>query len=96
MPDSAAGQPNDDSKDQKDKNTAESAQTISEPDAAQGEQEKSETGAVLDALSDEEKQSYEQWMRRVPDDPSGLLRRKFEQQARERARIRREEGEPLW
>lgn len=47
-------------------------------------------------LSQEEQQSFEQWMRRVPDDPGGLLRRKFEQQARERNRERREEGEPLW
>lgn len=50
----------------------------------------------MDHLSDEERQSFEQWMRRVPDDPGGLLRRKFEQQSRERNRIQREEGEPLW
>jgi len=47
-------------------------------------------------LSEEEKQSYEQWMRRVPDDPGGLLRRKFEQQSRERNRSAREAGEPIW
>ncbi len=50
-------------------------------------------------LTDEEKQSYEQWMRRVPDDPGALLRRKFEQQAQERARSQqniRREGDPIW
>ena len=26
---------------------------------------------------DEEQQAEEQWLRRIPDDPSGLLRRKF-------------------
>jgi Ca-activated chloride channel family protein len=54
----------------------------------------------LQDLSDEEKQSYEQWMRRVPDDPSGLLRRKFEQQSYERRRKggadTLNEGEPVW
>lgn len=50
----------------------------------------------LDQLSDEEKQSFEQWMRRVPDDPGALLRRKFEQRSRERNQQEREKGEPLW
>ena len=31
-------------------------------------------------LEDEERQALEQWLRRVPDDPGGLLRRKFEMQ----------------
>lgn len=35
-------------------------------------------------LDDEEQQSLQQWLRRVPDDPGGLLRRKFEQQYVER------------
>ena len=67
----------------------------------EGEAE-NETGSAaanlqeVDDLTEEERQSFEQWMRRVPDDPSGLLRRKFEQQSRERNRTRREEGEPLW
>ena len=29
------------------------------------------------ALSDEQRQALEQWLRRIPDDPGGLLRRKF-------------------
>ena len=52
--------------------------------------------AEADALSDEERQSFEQWMRRVPDDPGGLLRRKFQQQSQERNRNFQPEGEPLW
>ena len=51
--------------------------------------------AIEGDLSSEEQQSYEQWMRRVPDDPSGLLRRKFEQQSRQRGRESNPE-EPLW
>lgn len=39
-----------------------------------------------DPLEDEERQALEQWLRRVPDDPGGLLRRKFEKQYEERLR----------
>lgn len=48
------------------------------------------------ALQDEEKQAFEQWMRRVPDDPSGLLRRKFAQQYQEQEDKPNQEGRPLW
>ncbi|WP_347329636.1 VWA domain-containing protein [Marinimicrobium locisalis] len=43
-------------------------------------------------VSDEERQSMEQWLRRVPDDPGGLLRRKFEYQSQQR-RLERLRGE---
>jgi von Willebrand factor type A domain/Tetratricopeptide repeat len=62
---------------------------------AQNEQPSDQSMAIEESLSPEEQRSYEQWMRRVPDDPSGLLRRKFEQQARERRRENNPE-EPLW
>jgi len=42
----------------------------------------------LDPLSAEERQAAEQWLRRIPDDPGGLLRRKFLYQYRARARRR--------
>ncbi len=35
-------------------------------------------------LSDEEQQAMEQWLRKIPDDPSGLMRKKFEHQYRQR------------
>ena len=37
-------------------------------------------------LDEEEKQALQQWLRRVPDDPGGLLRRKFQMQYEERLR----------
>ena len=33
--------------------------------------------ALTGELSDEQRQALEQWLRRIPDDPGGLLRRKF-------------------
>jgi Ca-activated chloride channel family protein len=46
-------------------------------------QQMAEEDAKLDA---EEQQALQQWLRRVPDDPGGLLRRKFEQQYEDRLR----------
>jgi len=40
--------------------------------------------ASTQALSEEQRQAMEQWLRRVPDDPGGLLRRKFQYQSRMR------------
>ena len=36
--------------------------------------------AAAEALDSEERQAAEQWLRRIPDDPGGLLRRKFQLQ----------------
>ncbi|MFW5825380.1 MAG: hypothetical protein ACOCVV_10495, partial [Marinobacter sp.] len=44
-----------------------------------------------DALS----QSREQWLRRIPDDPGGLLRRKFLQQSLER-NLQPDENDTPW
>ncbi|MFT6386790.1 MAG: Ca-activated chloride channel family protein [Cellvibrionaceae bacterium] len=40
-----------------------------------------------DELSDEERQALEQWLRKVPDDPSGLLKRKFEYEHQKRRQL---------
>jgi len=54
---------------------------------AEPEDEESETAMTAEELQaareDQERQmAVQQWLRRVPDDPSGLLRRKFEHQQR--------------
>ncbi len=41
-------------------------------------------GGSADRLSLEQEQTLKQWLRRIPDDPGGLLRRKFRQQYEER------------
>lgn len=58
-------------------------------------------GQEQDELTDEETQAFEQWMRRVPDDPGGLLRRKFAQQYQQKQQQKRgqqsqNEGQPIW
>jgi Ca-activated chloride channel family protein len=42
---------------------------------------------ALSHLSEEEKQELEQWIRKVPDDPSGLLKRKFEYEFQKRRQL---------
>ena len=44
------------------------------------------TKAEAETLNKEEKMAAEQWLRRIPDDPGGLLRRKFKHQYRQRKR----------
>jgi Ca-activated chloride channel family protein len=39
-------------------------------------------------LDNEEKMAADQWLRRIPDDPGGLLRRKFLYQYQQRAQQR--------
>ncbi len=68
-----------------------------EPESEQSQQQKptpeesdkdtSEAQSLTEAESaeqSEEQQAREQWLRRVPDDPSGLLKRKFNYQYRQR------------
>ena len=40
----------------------------------------------LDSMSKEEQQAHEQWLKRIPDDPAGLLKRKFKYQYDQRER----------
>ncbi|GAB3091600.1 VWA domain-containing protein [Aestuariicella hydrocarbonica] len=53
------------------------AEHASDADSVQAQAQEGE-------LSDEEKQAMEQWLRKIPDDPSGLMRKKFEYQYRQR------------
>ncbi len=51
-------------------------------DEQQDEQGQQQLLAERNQRDSEEQQALEQWLRRVPDDPSGLMRRKFEYQHR--------------
>jgi len=57
-------------------------------DSDQGEgetgEEEGEPVDYSEAWSEEDAQAMEQWLRRIPDDPGGLLRRKFRNQHQRR------------
>lgn len=65
------------------------------PVAESSEESEAEQALITDAqqISEEEQQALEQWLRRVPDDPSGLLRNKFRYQHNEQ---RQEQFQQDW
>ncbi|NOS74466.1 MAG: VWA domain-containing protein [Methyloglobulus sp.] len=74
---------------QPEKKEAEKQEQENQPDAAKPKQtdpkkedKKPDAASIkpLDAMTNEEKQANEQWLKRIPDDPAGLLRRKFKYQ----------------
>ena len=88
----AAGEQKDEEKQQQ--QAAEQGQAA---DKDNGQEEKSRAQQVDKELTDEEKkmaQKTEQWLRRIPDDPGGLLRRKFKYQSELDSRQAKEEPKP--
>jgi Ca-activated chloride channel family protein len=68
-----------------------------QPASSQAEQQQGEEQEV--ASRDELKDALEQWLRRVPDDPGGLLRRKFQYETNQRLRsgeYRDRQTEQIW
>ena len=63
-------------------------------EAEQQETEQQEAEQINDDLSREERQALEQWLNRIPDDPGGLLKRKFMYQYKQRDH--QDEGEVSW
>ncbi|GAA0421953.1 VWA domain-containing protein [Cocleimonas flava] len=78
------GQPEDQ---QQDDASAEKGQEKSQQELdEQAKQKAAKQGSneTADDLTEEEKMAAEQWLRRIPDDPGGLLRRKFRSQYQQR------------
>jgi Ca-activated chloride channel family protein len=71
-----------DSKDKK--QSASDQSTNGEENTAEKAEATQESSAIASKLSAEEQQALQQWLRKVPDDPSGLLRRKFEYEFQKR------------
>ncbi|TDG12197.1 VWA domain-containing protein [Seongchinamella unica] len=74
--------------DQQDANSSqpENAREQQEPEDADGQQQDQLNQAIAEAQQEdlERDQAMEQWLRRVPDDPSGLLRQKFRYESQQR------------
>ena len=75
--------------------TADNQDKAPDPENAQGQQQP--RAAQADPEQQERDQAMEQWLRRIPDDPSGLLREKFryESQKRKQQGARRKD-ESYW
>jgi Ca-activated chloride channel family protein len=62
----------------------EGEQQDGEQQEGESSEQQSEQMEYAEAWSEEDKQAMEQWLRRIPDDPGGLLRRKFRNQHQRR------------
>ena len=84
--DSSDQQSGDTDQSESDQQEAEQQQQAEEQNSDQQEQatDQQYSDADSEPLSDEEQQALQQWLRKVPDDPGGLLRRKFEMQFQDR------------
>lgn len=67
-----------------------------EQQAVEGDQQQpmSQAQAEAQRRAQEQQQAMEQWLRRIPDDPGGLLRRKFRYQYQRQGRD--QDGNNLW
>jgi Ca-activated chloride channel family protein len=77
-----------------DEKDAQQAEANKEPAGGEEQQGQASAADQGDELSDEEKQALEQWLNRIPDDPGGLLKRKFLYQYKQRDH--QDEGEVSW
>jgi Ca-activated chloride channel family protein len=75
------------------------AERESEKSEEDSEGQPQDTTAQLsdETLSDEEQQALELWLRQVPDNPGGLLRRKFEYEYRKnQGRRQADPNKKIW
>jgi Ca-activated chloride channel family protein len=83
----------------RDKNKQQNAEAQDQPrngnDKKQDQDADKNLSASRERPPDEQEQATEQWLRRIPDDPAGLLRRKFMYQYRQRYE-RTQPGEKTW
>lgn len=72
-------------REQQAKQAEQNQQQEAEQDNAKQEPTSAEVAAQMDPKAAEQQQATEQWLRRIPDDPAGLWRRKFQYQYQQRA-----------
>ena len=77
---------------------AELERAAQEAEQQQGDAEEGERSGLTDIMVDrraqEQQQAMEQWLRRIPNDPGGLLRRKFRYQYQRMGKD--QDGNDLW
>lgn len=83
-----------DSEEQDPKQKESEQEQSSEPKESEQQAQQSQAEETNDDLSREERQALEQWLNRIPDDPGGLLKRKFKYQYQQREH--QDEGEVSW
>ena len=83
--------------DQQQANRQPQARPPGDETAPEDEARQAAASAQVDPEQQERDQAVQQWLRRVPDDPSGLLREKFRYESRQRQRQGRgRDDETIW
>jgi Ca-activated chloride channel family protein len=80
----------DQEQEQKQEEQAKAASDEEQPEEVQSEEQQSEE----DSLREQQQMELQQWLRRVPDDPGGLLKQKFRYQSQQRASEQRNPPPP--
>jgi Ca-activated chloride channel family protein len=65
-----------------------------QPEEEQSKEEQSKQQSEEDSLREQQQMELQQWLRRVPDDPGGLLKQKFRYQSQQRASEQRNPPPP--
>jgi len=85
---------------EKEQQTQQKNPSDEEPDENTEAQQEPKTVNEVQQLSEEEQQAMEQWLRRIPDDPSALLKRKFnyqyQQNRKDNQYVPQQENEAIW
>ncbi|MEE4379384.1 MAG: VWA domain-containing protein [Candidatus Competibacteraceae bacterium] len=89
---SAQDDPGNEPDEQEQQSQAAQAQNETEADIDEG----NSAALMAQSLSNEEQRALEQWLRRIPDDPGGLLRRKFLYQYQQRDGRSNSGNAPSW
>ncbi|MBO78164.1 MAG: hypothetical protein CMQ22_01165 [Gammaproteobacteria bacterium] len=93
------------SEDQQQQSDQQSNESPSQPNEDQRQSEQERDGKDEDQQRqemvnrDEKQEALEQWLRRVPDEPGGLLRRKFQHETKQRLRngdYEHRQGDKIW
>ena len=86
--------------DQNQSENSDQAQQEQERNKEKGNEQKNEAqDETEESTRDEKKEALAQWLRRVPDDPGGLIRRKFQHETKQRLRrgeYENRQGDKVW
>ena len=89
-----------DSEDQNQSENSDQAQQEQDSNKDKGSEQKNEAqDETEESTRDEKKEALAQWLRRVPDDPGGLIRRKFQHETKQRLRrgeYENRQGDKVW
>ena len=86
--------------DQNQSENSDQAQQEQDSNKDKGSEQKNEAqDETEESTRDEKKEALAQWLRRVPDDPGGLIRRKFQHETKQRLRrgeYENRQGDKVW